>query len=258
MVDRVLLDVDGVLIKNPYRKSVFPEVARKLVEEDKVQEFVEMMMEESVRRTREGKLVSAYDWDDIVRAVCVKMGIKGRASVTQVIEACSSIEIEPYPDAIPTLQELKRMKIEIYALTNGFSRLVTPVLKRVGIFEFLDEIITPDRVGAAKPSPEIFMVAAEGSTDPIFVGDNVSVDICGANAANITSALLWRDLRMELADPRERAIRAASLGLIQEKLRGERTSFLAPPCGCFPEFLILNLKELLKILRKNRKVMGTF
>ncbi|RLG40273.1 MAG: hypothetical protein DRO05_06805, partial [Thermoproteota archaeon] len=139
MIDRVLLDVDGVLIKNPYRKSVFPEVARRLVEEDKVQEFVEMMMEESVRRTREGKLVSAYDWDDIVRAVCVKMGIKGRTSVTQVVEACSSIEIEPYPDAIPTLQELKRMKIEIYALTNGFSRLVTPVLKRAGIFEFLDE-----------------------------------------------------------------------------------------------------------------------
>ncbi|HIE23014.1 MAG TPA: hypothetical protein EYP68_02160, partial [Candidatus Korarchaeota archaeon] len=57
MFDAVLLDVDGVLIKNPYRTIVFPEVARRIVKDAKVQDFVSFMMRESIRRIREGKLV---------------------------------------------------------------------------------------------------------------------------------------------------------------------------------------------------------
>jgi len=251
MVDRVLLDVDGVLIQNPYRRLIFPEVARKLVEEERVQEFVDMMLNESIRRTKEGKLVSAYDWDDIVRAVSKRIGIDGNVSVANIaVEVCSSsAEIKAYPDAIPTLLKLKNKGIELIALTNGFYDIVTPVLRKTGVLELLDGLITPDKVGAAKPSPRIFLVASEGAIEPIFVGDNVSVDICGASSAGISSVLLWRELPEELSiDPKERAAKAYTLGLIREKLMSESTSFLAPSQGCIPNFLIQNLEELLKIV----------
>ena len=253
MVDRVLLDVDGVLIQNPYKRLIFPEVARKLVEEERVQEFVDMMLKESIRRTREGKLVSAYDWDDIVRVVSKRIGVEGNVSVANVVvEVCSSsAEIKAYPDAIPTLLKLRNKGIELIALTNGFYDIVTPVLRKTGVLKLLDDLITPDKVGAAKPSPRIFLVASEGAVEPIFVGDSVSVDICGANSAGISSVLIWRELPEELSmDPKERAAKAHTLGLIQEKLMSESTSFLAPSQGCVPDFLIQNLEEIIRIVER--------
>ncbi len=253
MVDRVLFDVDGVLIRNPYKKLIFPEVARRLVEKEKVQEFVGLMMKESIRRIREGKLVDAYNWDDIVRAVSRRIGVKGNVSVANVVvEVCSSTaKIEAYPDAIPTLLELKSKGIELIALTNGFYDIVTPVMRKAGVLELLDDLITPDKVGAAKPSLKIFLVASEGAMEPLFVGDNVSVDICGANFAGISSVLLWRELPEELSvDPKERAAKANALGLIQEKLMSESTSFLALSQTCVPDFLIRSLKELIRIVER--------
>jgi len=170
--------------------------------------------------------------------------------VDVVIEVCSSFsEIKAYPDVIPTLIDLRNRGIELIALTNGFYEIVTPVLRKTGVLELLDGLVTPDKVGAAKPSPEIFLTAIKGAIKPIFVGDNVSVDICGANSAGISSVLLWRELSRELSvNPRERAVRAYLLGLIREKLINESTSFLAPLNGCVPDFLIKNLKELVKIV----------
>jgi len=251
MFDAVLLDVDGVLIKNPYRTIVFPEVARRIVKDAKVQDFVSFMMRESIRRIREGKLVGAYDWDDIVRTVCREIGASGSVSVVKVVEevCSSSTQIVAYPDAIPALLELKKRKMKLIALTNGFYNIVVPVLRKTGVLRLLDGVITPDRVGAAKPSPEIFLVASKGADRPIFVGDNISVDICGANSAGIPSVLLWRNLPIRLEeDPREKAVRAHSLGLIYEKLRSEATSFLAPKRGCVPDFLIQSLKELIQVI----------
>ncbi len=251
MLDAVLLDVDGVLIKNPYRRIVFPEVARKIVEEDNVPDFVVSMMRESIRRIREGRLVDAYDWDDIVRAICREIGASGNVSVANVVEeVCSTTsQIEAYPDAIPVLLELRKRKIKLIALTNGFYNIVVPVLRKTGLIKLLDRIVTPDRVGSAKPSPEIFLVASEGVFKPIFVGDNVSVDVCGANSAGIPSVLLWRNLPIKLeGDPREKAIKAHSLGLIDEKLRNEATYFLASKGGCMPDFLIQSLVELTQVV----------
>ncbi len=254
LFDLIIFDVDGVLIKTSYVKLIFPKIARRLVEESRVRKFVSMMVNESLKRMRKGDLVGAYNWDDIIRAISDEMGVKGEVSFLETIDETlsSSNEIRAYEDVIPTLSKLKEKNIRLLALTNGFYDVMKLILTKTGVFELLDDLITPDRVGFAKPSPLIFLEASKGARRSLFVGDRVSVDICGANSAGIESALLWRDLSILIAEnPRERAIKAAQANIIAKKLREEKTSFLAHPKFCYPDFLIRSLNEIFQILEES-------
>jgi beta-phosphoglucomutase len=72
---------------------------------------------------------------------------------------------ELLPGALAALQELKRRGIKIAVASN--SRNAKPIIKQVGIDQYLDAIVDGHEIENSKPDPEVFLLAAKGvGVDP--------------------------------------------------------------------------------------------
>jgi beta-phosphoglucomutase len=72
---------------------------------------------------------------------------------------------ELLPGALEALQELKRRGIKIAVASN--SRNAKPIIKQVGIDQYLDAIVDGHEIENSKPDPEVFLLAAKGvGVDP--------------------------------------------------------------------------------------------
>jgi putative hydrolase of the HAD superfamily len=107
-----------------------------------------------------------------------------------------SLEFEPYPDVLPALRELRDRGVTIVIASNWDCSL-PEWLRRAGILELVDGVVTSAEVGAAKPAPRVFQRAlAVASVEPgeaLHVGDKVDNDIEGAAAAGVRGVLLQRE-----------------------------------------------------------------
>lgn len=104
---------------------------------------------------------------------------------------------EPVPDALATIAIARRAGIAVVVVTNSDGHAAQN-LRDAGICqttrgagETVDAIVDSTRVGSAKPDPEIFRLALEsiGATADaaVHVGDTLSTDIVGAQAAGIAA-----------------------------------------------------------------------
>lgn len=100
----------------------------------------------------------------------------------------------PFPDALPTLRELRARGIAIGLVTNGRADTQGAKVKRLGLEPFLDATLISESEGLRKPDRRIFQralgrlgVAAEHAW---HVGDHPMADVAGAHAAGITA--IWR------------------------------------------------------------------
>ena len=105
-----------------------------------------------------------------------------------------------FPDTLPVLRELGAQGIRIGVLTDvpyGMPlSLVQRDLKRAGICEMIDVLVTSTMAGRRKPDPAGFLELAKrlgaAPVEMLFVG-NEPRDVLGANRAGLASALLDRD-----------------------------------------------------------------
>jgi beta-phosphoglucomutase len=66
---------------------------------------------------------------------------------------------ELLPGALTALQELKRRGIKIAVASN--SRNARPIIRHVGIEQYLDAIVDGHEIENSKPDPEVFLLAAQ-------------------------------------------------------------------------------------------------
>lgn len=66
---------------------------------------------------------------------------------------------ELLPGALSALKELKRRGIKIAVASN--SRNAKPIIKQVGIEQYLDAIVDGHEIENSKPDPEVFLLAAK-------------------------------------------------------------------------------------------------
>jgi len=130
-------------------------------------------------------------WDDsmLLETIC-------RADVDAVLEAYADafVQVTPVPILVgPLLERLaRRYKLAIvsnWPLTLAIERF----LERAGWLEHLSAVVVSHRVGAIKPRPRIFEVAArELGIEPgrgiMHVGDDIGADVVGAHAAGWRTA----------------------------------------------------------------------
>jgi putative hydrolase of the HAD superfamily len=99
-----------------------------------------------------------------------------------------------FDDAVPTLREVRRRGLRVGLLTNGPSALQRHKLAVTGIEPELDAIAISEEIGAAKPDPEAFFIAAGligcEPAETAMVGDSPLYDITGAHAAGLALAVL--------------------------------------------------------------------
>jgi putative hydrolase of the HAD superfamily len=108
------------------------------------------------------------------------------------------VEISPrqtalFPETIETLVSLKRDEYNMHIITNGFKEVQYIKLENSGLDGFFDVILCSEDVGHNKPSPLIFDYALKqaGATkkDSVMIGDDLEVDVIGANNAGIMGIL---------------------------------------------------------------------
>lgn len=101
-----------------------------------------------------------------------------------------------YPDAVPTLRELRAHGIRTAILSNMGLDL-HPVLARQGLIPYLDAVVLSWECGAVKPAAAAFEAALQAlgvsATQALMVGDN-AIDDAGAAALGIRTLLLPRTM----------------------------------------------------------------
>ena len=87
----VTFDLDGVLMQNPFRRGVFPHVVRALepyasaiaareTGADPARLVLQLIIDEARQRLLDGRMVEAYDWDDIVARVAADLASQARGA----------------------------------------------------------------------------------------------------------------------------------------------------------------------------------
>ncbi len=103
-----------------------------------------------------------------------------------------------FPDTLPIINLLKQRGVPISIVSNYGAHLIYTLYK-LKIYDYFDFVIVSSIVGVAKPDPKIFEMAMEKAGIPanqiLYVGDNVTDDIEGANNVGIDAVLINRPHR---------------------------------------------------------------
>lgn len=142
-----------------------------------------------VRDRRFGALLRRLDQEDEALAV----------ELNDALAHVRLANIHLFDDALPALQAL-RSEVHVGVVTNGagddHDDSQWSVLRQLGLLDLVDSVWISDEVGFRKPDPRIFEGALEEvGVDPAeaaHAGDSPAKDVAGANAAGMTSVLVWR------------------------------------------------------------------
>ncbi|MBN2982921.1 HAD family hydrolase [Cohnella algarum] len=262
----ITFDLDGTLMQNPFSGSIFPEL-EELVSADLNEPcgLKRKLLEEHERLLASGQIVSAYDWDEIVGRLLRELGVRRKVDILEMVRRHS---VPPNiflldETILPSLKRLKRSGFSLAAVTNGFYKYQYPVMKALGLTDQLDEIVTPDRVGCAKPDARMADgLRLEGAV-AVHVGDRLDHDMVFAHAIGVPAVLIHRRLPDALLplSPGERAESENLLPVLrrlasQENLLPEDAASL--PDRFMPSYVIRDLRELFACLEaeKNRERGG--
>jgi 2-haloacid dehalogenase len=103
--------------------------------------------------------------------------------------------LEPYPDVLPALRELRAAGVETLVLSNGSTAMLEACLDNAGVRPHLDHVLSVDRVRAFKPDPAVYRLAARVTGRPLADLHLVSCnpfDIVGAAAAGMRTVWVNR------------------------------------------------------------------
>lgn len=254
----VSFDLDGTLMRGAFPLGVNPRLIdhfqRRLdghsLTPDQIRDrFRSEYHRLHVERVRAGDLVGAYDWDEIWPQACRALGWPPPPPLAALIAETAGLPgvCAPLAGATQTLIELRAAGHRVIALTNGHLKHQEPALAATGLLALLDDVFTPDRLGSAKPDPQVFRFA---SADPgVHVGDTLSHDVLGANSAGWRS--VWLDPRLpdaiaELA-PSDRPAHPAFPAHLEARLTAEPWRVAHPeavPAAVRPNAVIRHLEEL--------------
>ncbi|MFF4779171.1 HAD family hydrolase [Microtetraspora fusca] len=100
-----------------------------------------------------------------------------------------------FPDAADTVDTLTGRGLTLGILTNGVPVQQEAKLRRIGLMDRLDPVLTPDALGAFKPAPECYLAAAAKlglrPQEILLVGDDRELDAIGPSRVGMRG--VWLD-----------------------------------------------------------------
>jgi len=113
--------------------------------------------------------------------------------------------LQSSPGAVQALSALRERGLLTGVITNGPGRVQREKLAALGLLPLLDIVVVDTEFGLSKPDPAIFGHAADlaglSADRLLFVGDNHSLDVCGALAAGWTSVQVCPSESEKLQSP---------------------------------------------------------
>jgi 2-haloacid dehalogenase len=104
-------------------------------------------------------------------------------------------ELDPHPDVKPAVERGREAGIRMVALTNGSAANTAKLLRRAGIDEYIEQVLSVDDVRRWKPAPEIYWHAVSSTGVPAERLALVAAhawDTHGAHHAGLTTGWVAR------------------------------------------------------------------
>lgn len=209
MIRAVFFDLDDTLVDsaNPWRAGLAAAVAdlcerRPDLSSDDVYAAWHAANRALVKRLDAGQVTMATvrerRWPDTLSALGLDDPALAAALDTRLVETFIG-GVRLFED-VGTLPEDLRERFHVGIITNGADddALDSQRTKaaRTGLLARVDSFLASDAAGARKPGPRIFHLALErggiAPNEALYIGDNITNDIVGANRAGMTSVLIWR------------------------------------------------------------------
>lgn len=247
----ITFDLDGTIMQNPFMTHVFPEVQRLITNKNKdLIQCIDAFVAEHQQRLRESKYVEAYDWEEIVATYTRLNDLDISLNVEETVKKyCVPGAIYLLEEGIiEVLQKLRQRGYSLAVVTNGFSIFQLPVMDALGLTPYFDRILTPDKVGYAKPDIRVFTVHGEIIA---HVGDRLDQDVIPANTLGVKAIWINRSLPSHLSHvkPELRARAEGIDDILLTKLRKETQVRLSSvPVEAIPTHIIFRITELLDVL----------
>jgi putative hydrolase of the HAD superfamily len=135
----------------------------------------------------------------MIRAVLFDFGETLVERVVDDVVPLTELEIKPFPDAAPALEQLTGAGCRLAVVSNTSltsEEQMRSVLHADGLLRFFNAVVTSFDVGYEKPHRAIFLSALErlacAAHDAAMVGNDLEADIHGAASLGMTTVLIAR------------------------------------------------------------------
>ncbi|MFC5144633.1 HAD family hydrolase [Streptomyces aureoversilis] len=100
--------------------------------------------------------------------------------------------VQPDFEVRTALETLRVAGWRLAVVTNGMADNQTAKLRRAGLYDLVDTVVISESIGVRKPDPRIFhhalaALGAEPSPRAVMVGDSLTADVGGAQAAGLSA-----------------------------------------------------------------------
>ncbi len=137
-------------------------------------------------------------WRDVVRRVFSEVGMirEFNRFFEQVYDQFrDSRAWILFPETREVLDELQQRKFKLGVISNFDSRIYG-VMEELGILPFFKTVTISSEAGFAKPSPEIFEIAARSldrsPSEILLIGDSLNDDVLAGSRSGLQTALVDR------------------------------------------------------------------
>lgn len=206
-IDAIMFDAGGTLIDvRPPKEEIFARVLSEHGITTKPEKIASSMAKADRRLDAEFAELDGKDearfWQEYDDFVLSDLGVNAHVkeiskdlseSLEEIMQKVESWT--EYPDVRPALERLRRRDFKLGVVSNA-TDLLDRVLHNLDLSKYFDFVIISDEVGIRKPSPGIFMMAAEEAgaspSRSLYLGDKPMVDIRGAIQAGMNAILVDR------------------------------------------------------------------
>ncbi|WP_427136977.1 HAD family hydrolase [Psychrobacillus psychrodurans] len=192
MIKAVLFDLDGTLLNRDESLKVFIDK-----QYERLFDFIGHIPKDTYT-TRFIQLDSrGYVWKDKVYRQLVEEFRLTKVTWEELLEDYVN-EFKfccvPFDNLLLMLEELKKRKLLIGMITNGYGRFQMDNLKALGIEDYFQVILVSEWEDIKKPDPHIFLRAVEKLSvlpnECVFIGDHPKNDVQGAK--NVGMIGIWK------------------------------------------------------------------
>ena len=114
----------------------------------------------------------------------------GMIAQAMAVFAAARNDVTPFDDVVPGLQRLAR-HVALGSISNGFADL-----GQIGLAPLFQVSLAAHSFGSAKPDPALFHAACDAlavaPAEAVYVGDDLELDVAGAQAAGLQAVWMNR------------------------------------------------------------------
>ena len=119
-----------------------------------------------------------------------RVDIMAARKIREELIRALALSLKPYPATRRILEELRERGYRIALISNASSQeAVEETLRRLGLIDYFDAVVTSRLVGVRKPDPRIFAytltLLQSKPSEAVHVGDRAYEDVLGAKLAGL-------------------------------------------------------------------------